>query len=250
VPEPEWEPEAVDGAGADAAVPARRAWGLGHALAGYLVAFLLSGLAVGVYAGAADVDADHPTLAVAIVALLALWVGLFGAVLYVARRRVRASVARTFALVFRWSDLPVGAAVGIASQLVLVWAVYLPMRMADRHLSDKLEKPARELTDLAHGPAFIVLAVLITVGTPLVEELFFRGLLQRALLRRFSPRWAIALSAVAFGLAHQQLLQFPGLAAFGAVLGYLAWRTGRLGPGVVAHAFFNLVTVLALASTR
>jgi membrane protease YdiL (CAAX protease family) len=30
------------------------------------------------------------------------------------------------------------------------------------------------------------------------------------------------------------------------ILGVLAWRTGRLGPGIVAHAAFNAVPVLTL----
>jgi membrane protease YdiL (CAAX protease family) len=40
------------------------------------------------------------------------------------------------------------------------------------------------------------------------------------------------------------------LASFGAVLSWLAQRTGRLGPGLVAHATFNAITLLALAATR
>jgi membrane protease YdiL (CAAX protease family) len=40
------------------------------------------------------------------------------------------------------------------------------------------------------------------------------------------------------------------LAAFGAVLSWLAHRYGRLGPGLVAHATFNAITLLALAVTN
>ena len=35
-----------------------------------------------------------------------------------------------------------------------------------------------------------------------------------------------------------------------AALAMLALRTGRLGPGIVAHALFNLLTILYLAATR
>ena len=34
------------------------------------------------------------------------------------------------------------------------------------------------------------------------------------------------------------------------VLSILAVRTGRLGPGILAHATFNLFTVIYLAATR
>ena len=76
--------------------------------------------------------------------------------------------------------------------------------------------------------------------------MFFRGLLQRSLARRFGPVVAIAGSAVLFGLAHFELLQLPALILFGVVLAVLAHWTGRLGPGIVAHATFNAVTVLTL----
>ena len=60
----------------------------------------------------------------------------------------------------------------------------------------------------------------------------------------------VAGSAVAFGLAHFEVLQFPALFALGIVLGAVAVRTGRLGPGMFAHATFNAVVVIALAVTR
>ncbi|MDQ1445467.1 MAG: protease family protein [Acidimicrobiaceae bacterium] len=238
-----------DHAGSDDPNQPKR-WGLGHALIGYVVAYLLAGLAVGVYAGLAGVHEGQRTLGLAIASLLGLWTGMAGAVVFAVRRQPGGTLPSEFGLAFQWSDVPLGAAVGLASQLFLVRLLYLPFQLNDPDLARKLEKPARELTDLAHGPAFAVLAVLITVGAPLVEELFFRGLLQRSLLRRLGPVWAVGLSAAAFGLAHYQPLQLLGLVAFGVVLGLLAWRTGRLGPGIIAHVFFNLVTVVALAASR
>ena len=65
-----------------------------------------------------------------------------------------------------------------------------------------------------------------------------------------TPAVAVATSSVAFGLAHFEALQLPALILFGLVLGVLAQRTGRLGPGIVAHATFNAVTVLSLTLSR
>jgi membrane protease YdiL (CAAX protease family) len=102
-----------------------------------------------------------------------------------------------------------------------------------------------------------VLAVLVCVGSPFVEELFFRGLLLRALLgsfqelgRRLGPAVSIVVTALVFALVHFEALQFLGLAGFGVVLGILAWRTGRLGPSIVAHMAFNTVTIIAIVVTR
>jgi membrane protease YdiL (CAAX protease family) len=79
-----------------------------------------------------------------------------------------------------------------------------------------------------------------------VEEIFFRGLVLRALLGRLPVPAAVAVSGLAFAFAHFEPVQFAGLAVFGAVLGLLAWWTGRLGPGIAAHAAFNAAALLTL----
>jgi membrane protease YdiL (CAAX protease family) len=73
----------------------------------------------------------------------------------------------------------------------------------------------------------------------LCEELFFRGALQTALLRRRSPAVAIALTAMLFAAIHLDLAGAPGRLIVALALGWLAWRTGSLWPGVLAHALYN-----------
>ena len=101
-----------------------------------------------------------------------------------------------------------------------------------------------------------VIGILVTVGSPLVEELYFRGLLLSSLLRRLAPsagkRGPVVVAVVAdglvFALFHFEPLQFLGLAVFGIVLSAVKVRTGRLGTTMAAHAAFNAVTVIALAA--
>ena len=63
--------------------------------------------------------------------------------------------------------------------------------------------------------------------------------------------WAIVGSSVFFGLSHPQDLPaaaqaviMVSLAVFGAALATLAVKTRRLGPGIVAHATFNLISLV------
>ena len=143
--------------------------------------------------------------------------------------------------------MPLGLIAGLASQYALVPLLYLPFEQLDPGLRHRLETPAKHATAGVHGAfAIAVLFLFLAVGAPLVEELFFRGLLLRSLARRFGPVVATLGSAVAFGLAHFELLQLAALILFGLVLALLAERTGRLGPGIVAHATFNAATVLTL----
>ena len=126
----------------------------------------------------------------------------------------------------------------------------LPVEAANhrlgRHIVHHLGGPAFRETAAVHGPGRVVLLyILLAAGAPLVEELFFRGLLLRGLLARLPGIPSVLVSAVLFAVAHFELLQFAGLAAFGAVLGLLSWRSGRLGPGVVAHATFNAAALAA-----
>ena len=63
-------------------------------------------------------------------------------------------------------------------------------------------------------------------------------------------RRRVVVDGLLFGLAHGELEQFAGLAVFGCILAFVAYRTGRLGMNMVAHASFNLVAVIAIASSR
>jgi len=171
------------------------------------------------------------------------------------RRKGRGTLAADFGFRARWVDLGLGPAVAVAVQLLVLPLVGVLLRpLLGR---PEVSGPVRDLLDKAGGAAFIGLVATVAVGAPIVEELFFRGLLLRSLQRRMPDALAVALSSVAFGLAHAStlpadavVLVIVSLTIFGAVLATLAVRTGRLGPGILAHATFNLFTVIYLAASR
>ncbi len=94
----------------------------------------------------------------------------------------------------------------------------------------------------------LLLVLIVGLGAPSVEELFYRGLLLRSLERRWGPGWAVALSAIVFGATHFQPLQFPALTLLGVILALMVQRTGRLGPAIATHVVFNMVTVIVLVA--
>ena len=98
----------------------------------------------------------------------------------------------------------------------------------------------------------LVIATAV-VAAPLVEELFFRRILQGWLEKRLPEgdgALAIAISAAAFALAHQgQGLAFVPLFPLGLVLGFIARRTGSIVPCILLHALFNAVSVGLLLLT-
>lgn len=224
-------------------------WGLGDALAGWLVAqvggFMASGLVLAASGREAD-EFDELSLSWIALAQLGLWFGLLGAPLLASWRKGNGPV-RDFGLRGAWSDPFLGIGAGLATQVILIPILYLPIFWLFDVDTDDLSEVARGLTDRATDGVGVTLLVLIVgIGAPIVEEIFYRGLLQGALVRRLGPWPGVVISGVVFGAAHFQALQFPALATFGIVLGYLTLRTGRLAPAIAAHMAFNLLTVVTL----
>jgi uncharacterized protein len=232
------------------AVP--NSWGLPEAAVGFAIGLVLAGTAASIASGAVGYHAGHGAalpVAVTVSDVVGLWIGLVGAALWASRRRGTSSLARDFGLKVEsvW-DLVVGAAVGLGSQYVLIPLLYLPFEQIDHGLAHQLGGPARQDTAAAHGVVQIVVLVgVLVIGAPIVEELFFRGLLLRGLLARVPVAAAIVFTGVLFALAHFEAVQFLGLAAFGMLLGLLAWWSGRLGPSIAAHAAFNAAAVVTVA---
>jgi len=118
-------------------------------------------------------------------------------------------------------------------------------------LDPALLERARELIDRMRGLPLPLLLLCIAVVPAVFEELFFRGYLFGALRQTTSVRTTILGSAILFGLFH--LIVVDGLAferlvpstLLGVVLGWIAWRTGSVLPGIVLHLCHNgwLMTV-------
>ncbi len=230
--------------------PAEQRWGLGEVALGFLLAQALAVVATAIAMGAAGwtESADIPLWAGALLQI-PLWAGYLGAVFLAGTKG--GGVVRDFGLtVGRW-DAPLGLVLGVLVQLVVLPLVYLPILQLTGYTDDDLSAPARALSDKASGPiGWILLTLIVVVGAPIVEELFFRGLLLRSLQKWGMSDWAsIVLCAALFGAVHFQLLQFAGLFVIGLVLSYMAVRTGRLGLSIFTHMGFNATSVVLLYLT-
>jgi membrane protease YdiL (CAAX protease family) len=95
----------------------------------------------------------------------------------------------------------------------------------------------------------LAVLTLVAVVAPLLEEFLFRGWLQRTLERRMAAWQAIVLATTVFALAHFQTFGFPLRFAFSLVVGYLAWGTRSVWPGVLLHGIYNgsLIAFSAIA---
>lgn len=177
---------------------------------------------------------------------LPLWIGFVGVPVWAAATK-GAGFVRDFNVRLKAIDVPVAAVVGVLAQIIMVPLVSWPVIELAGSSFDELAEPARELGEKAVDPLTTVLFFLVVaVGAPIAEEIFYRGLVLGALAKRFGTTWGVVGSSVLFGAAHFQPLQFPALTVAGVVFALLYVRTGRLGAAIVGHMAFNAVTVINL----
>lgn len=97
-----------------------------------------------------------------------------------------------------------------------------------------------------------ILAAIAVVMAPVTEEMVFRGGLFRFLRGRTPRLIALALPALIFAGLHVNtqtldgLITLAPLTAFGVIFSLAYERTGRIAVVMIAHALFNLHTVIFL----
>jgi membrane protease YdiL (CAAX protease family) len=236
------------------------------AVAGFLVGqivALAAGSVAGVVAGESSAQmkvislASEPPEWYVVSTLLGLWLGFFGAPWVACRAQGTRHFLRDMGVRFKLIDL-VGIVIGLGGQL-LIGILYAPFQ----HEIHNFNAPSQKLTGGSHGGGFLVIALATVIAAPFMEELFFRGLLLKSLVRLWAPVAttpgvaratgvvvAVVIDGLLFGLAHGELVQLAGLAVFGMMLATVSYRTGRLGMNMVAHASFNLVAVIVILHQR
>lgn len=186
---------------------------------------------------------DDLTMGFTALIQIPMWLGLLGTP--VLARRWGLDWAKQMGWRLRSVDIGIGIGIGLALQLVLIPLLYVPIFWIFGGLdSVDVEKPAKEIAETVNNPFDVSVLVLLTiVMAPLVEEVFFRGLLQGLLQERFNAPVAVVGASLAFTFVHFQLIQSPALMLVGVAHGLIFWRTGRIGAAVVSHAVFNSITV-------
>src|SRR5919109_3049223 len=96
-----------------------------------------------------------------------------------------------------------------------------------------------------HATAFALNTAVVVLLGPFAEELFFRRLGVRVLMR-FGAAGAILGSGIVFGLVHGIPGALPPLALFGIGLAWVRLRAASVWPSFLAHAIYNGLGILLL----
>lgn len=257
-------PESVVNARAPYAPPATARWGILEAGIGLvvLVAVLFGGATITTVIP--DLDPNSGQFWFGIVAY-----GLIIAYLAVVSfTRGQRSLVKDFGLAFRWIDLPLGLGIAFVARILSAIFVLVATGFTG-------ELPEGGNVQLGDDQLWAVLyGVLIgSLLAPLVEELFFRGLVLRAVrhavLRgpgRLRPqpaasdvqKWAAGIAAFVsaglFAALHFNSAFDPTLIialtlstfAFGLLNAIVTLRTGRMGAAIIAHVLFNGFAIAVL----
>lgn len=187
---------------------------------------------------------DAP-LPLVLASTVAVWLCLLSALAYTSRRFGYGRFVADYGLQVRRADL-FGVGIGALCQLVAIPILYLPLEAIwpDRFAEDQVQQNASDLANRASGVSTFLLILVVVIGAPIVEELVYRGLIQRALSSRLSTPVAVAVTAALFTLIHFRPIEYPGLAVFAVVLGVSAAATGRLGLPIAIHIGFNATGIL------
>lgn len=126
---------------------------------------------------------------------------------------------------------------------VFVTAFISPM-MAPIEVSQALEDFSQTLQQFP-----MIGLVLILVVAPVFEEIIFRGILLRGMLKKHNPMIGIVLSGVLFGAFHMNIHQFVAASLLGIMAGWIYYKTGRLWYSMFMHFSYNLSVVIVSALT-
>ena len=123
----------------------------------------------------------------------------------------------------------------LAGVSLIVWADFLVAQLT--FLPDWMEQTFQTLQTGWLG--VLCMAVL----GPVVEEVFFRGVLTRELLKRYKPTTAILVSGLVFGIIHINPAQVVGACISGFFFAWLYARTRSILPGILIHILNNGLSV-------
>jgi membrane protease YdiL (CAAX protease family) len=248
-----WQPP--DHASDHAAEPWRLSrWGLGDVWWGvlaYIVAGIVGALAIWAVTGTDQTgDETSPYALVAFVGMNAI--AVFGVALYATRRKGLRSLRHDFGLAGRWPDVLIGLGLGIAGVIVAaITGFAIDTALGAEEQTSNL--PVDALDDFGQFAAFFLAVAIIT---PIVEELFFRGLVYRSVRKRGrSVARSIFATTIIFVLPHLTAVDswaasvslFASIAVLGVTFNLACvWTGNRLAAPIVAHLVVNGLAAVAL----
>lgn len=104
-----------------------------------------------------------------------------------------------------------------------------------------------EAADTAFAGELWMVAIMVGIAAPVVEELVFRGLIYTRLKQGMPVMVAAVITAVWFGVMHGHPLWITYAAVLGLIMVWIFERTKSLFASILFHFGYNLVAVVEMA---
>lgn len=212
-----------------------------------VIALLVAVLLSRIVGGVARTGGLPSPITQVLVADLAVWVPLVLSVGWVLRKSAPGVLVRRLGL--GWADAV--AAIGI---VIVCRGLDAVLSVAFFGVTGLTPQPTLGTPDVL---LLVVSAIGVCLVSPVLEEIVFRGVMQRRLSAELTPRTrflAVLVTAFAFALMHLAIStpasSVAGFEVFvttfvlGLLTGTLVAMTGRIGGAVLAHVLFNTVAVV------
>lgn len=126
--------------------------------------------------------------------------------------------------------------------LTLHWGFVLTFRL--HQFQPEVFKTAGFLNDLPTWTSWSII-IMASLVAGICEEVGYRGYMQKPLERKYGPVVGIAITSVVFVIIHLHQAWaggiLPGIFVISFMIGYLAYSTNSLLPGIIAHVSFDIV---------
>lgn len=230
-------------------MPAVR-WGIPDAVIAWIVGIVAAVVAAVPFINADGRIRDDQEVVATLVLLAVQNIAIIGTLVAVSRWKGLGSLRRDFGFAFEPLDLAwVLVGIGLAVAAGILVLPITELAGVDDSTQDVVQTFERSAGVLEK----VGVAVGVVLIAPVAEELLFRGVLLRGLLRRVSPLAAVAAAAVIFAVVHVlgdlgTGYYVPAFLLLGLVSGWRALATGRVGQSVCLHAGFNLLAAIQIVT--
>jgi membrane protease YdiL (CAAX protease family) len=144
----------------------------------------------------------------------------------------------------------------LAIQRVLETVLYLQSLLPIPEFVETILSPLKEMVKTmmmtlvqSDTPLEFVAVILVVAIVPsIVEEVFFRGLIQSLIEYVSKPIWSVVGSGLIFGLFHLNPFDAIGLIGLGIFLAYTRYRSASLLVPVMLHFANNGLAVVAVSA--
>jgi membrane protease YdiL (CAAX protease family) len=154
-----------------------------------------------------------------------------------------------FALGFKVKWIFLGLLFGIVAQAVSLGIGYL---VQQAYPKEDVTGNGAAIVEAFSGVSPLLVFLVIAIGAPIVEEIFYRGLVFTALANKFGLVAGGIVSSLLFGISHYSDSSINGIfgilltAALGGVLAFARFKSGGIFLPIMIHIGFNSVAASAL----